>query len=412
MNLREEAKKLLLKNYSLTGSQYIAPDSSRYHTDQWLWDSCFHAIVCAELGMKDLAKNEIERLLPWQSEDGWIPHQIYKKQHLKWPTPSNLERLFYKNESRKFHSSITQPPVMAQAVEAIDDQEWTQKILPKLIKFYLYFIQKRDPDMDGLISICHPCEARDTAPDFDFRRDFNIIGFFFSLLKLERQYKKLDWDITEIWRKNLFNVEDLMFNCIWIDGLRSLSRLIMACGYERKSAEYIKNLADMSEAAIYKLCWDEKDRVLRNLDSQNRQIKQLTISNLFPLILDNIPETMSKALIEHLQNPEEFWTPHPIPSVAKNNPAFDPDSGFYCNWRGPTWINMNWFIVRGLVKHGYHDIAGEIAEKTREMIEREGFREFYNPLTGKGLRNSTKGFGWSTLVITFPKILKEKQRPE
>lgn len=413
MDIREKARELLLKNYELTGRQYIAPDG--YHTDQWLWDSCFHAIACTELGLKALAKNEIEKLLRWQTEDGWIPHQIYAGRKRK---NFDIERWFYKKEHRKFHSSITQPPVLAQAVEAINNPEWTQKILPNLVKFYLYFHQKRDPDGDALISVCLPTETgRDTSPDFNFCQSFNTLGFVLSLWKIEWQYKKLDWDIEKIWQKNLFNVEDIMFNCIWIDGLGSLHRLIMAYGYEgmvpgqkpQEVAQKIKSLAENSEKAIYNLCWDKKDKIFYSLDEKNRKIRRETVSCLFPLILDNITEKMQQALLEHLTNHEEFWTAHPIPSAAKDDPAFDPNSEYYCNWRGPVWINMNWFLIKGLVKHGYCKEAELLAEKTRQMVEKEGFREFYNPLSGRGLRKKTEGFGWSTLVVTFPKILKESK---
>jgi glycogen debranching enzyme len=426
MGLKERARKLILQNYAATNGSYICPNV-RHHKDQWLWDSCFHAIVCVELGLKNLAKNEIEKLLKWQQKNGWIPHQIYKSPKRKL---SDLERPLYKKEHQRFHSSITQPPVMAQAVEAINDPAWTQKILHSLTKFYLYFPEKQDPDNDGLISICHPCESgRDTSAELDFFkphfkkpfRIFNILLFHLFLYWLEFNYKKVGWDIDKIWKKDLFNVEDLMFHCIWVDGLRSLERLIRAHGpdvfflNERERglnkdelSEYIKKLADRSEKMVYELCWDEKDKIFYSLDSKNQKIKKVTVSNLFPLILDNIPQKMHRALVDHLKNPEEFWTPYPIPSLTKNDPDFDPDSGFYCNWRGPIWINMNWFIIRGLVKHGYRDIAKEITEKTLKMVEKEGFREFYNPLTGQGLRETTRGFGWSTLTVTLSKILKEE----
>lgn len=400
MDLKEKAEALLLKNYKLTGKRYIAPDGAFFHIHQWLWDSCFHTISCSELGLKDLAKNEVTRLLGWQREDGWIPHLIYHGPVSKF---FDLERRLYKKEHRKFHSSISQPPVLAQAVKAINEPDFTKEVLPALTKFYLYFKEKQDPDNDNLISICHPCEGgRDTSAEFDFFRwrikRKNFLGFadpilhYFGLFKLEWEYRKLNWDIGKIWQKNLFNVEDLMFNCVWAEGLRILGQ---------------NDLADKTEEAIYQLCWDEKDKIFYSLDAKNQKIRRKTISSLFPLILDNIPAKMRQSLVEHLTNKEEFWTEYPIPSLAKNDPEFSPAQGLYCNWQGPVWINMNWFIIKGLIKHGYREIAQEIAEKTYQMIEKEGFREFYNSLTGQGLRWPTRNFSWSTLVITFPKILEE-----
>lgn len=423
MNLREQAKQLMLRNYVSSGRKYIPPNPTHYK-DQWLWDSCFHAIICAELGLIELAKNEVEKLLKWQRKDGWIPHQIYRSPKRK---RSDLERPLYKKEHNRFHSSITQPAVMAQAVEAINDLEWTKKILPALIKFYGYFIEKQDPDGDGLIAICHPCESgRDSSPEFDVFKwrgkkgssfwNFNLTRYQLSKYKLELGYKIMGWDIERIWKKDcpplfkplikIFNIEDLMFHCIWVDGLRSLTRLCRAC-QEKEKAQKFKRLADYCEKAVYNLCWDKKDKIFYSLDSKNQKIKRKTVSNLFPLILDNIPTKMLRALVKCLTNPREFWTPYPIPSTAKNDPEFDPNCETFCNWRGPTWINANWFIVRGLAKHGYWSLAREIAEKTQKMIEKEGIWEFYNPITGKGLRETSRNFGWSTLVITFPKILKE-----
>ena len=410
MNLREKAKELMLRNHQVTGKKYICPSWPHYKS-QWLWDSCFHAIICVELGLKDLAKNEIERLLKSQREDGWIPHMIYHRDRLPWFIQA--ERFLFGKKGRKLYSAHTQPPMIAQAVEAINDSEWTKKILPALVKFYNYFIEKQDPDKDGLISICHPHESgRDTSPELAlfslkkgrFKKFLFPICHSLSILKLEWEYRKLDWDIEKIWQKDLYNIEDLMFHCIWVDGLRSLARLWIICGNKEK-AQNLEKLADQHEKPVYSLCYDEKDRFFYSLDSKNQKIKRKTISNLFPIILENIPTKMQQSIVEHLINPEEFWTPYPIPSIARNDPEFDLSAKFYSNWRGPVWINMNWFILRGLVKHGYRDSAEKIAQKTLEMIEREGFWEFYNPLTGKRLRKLTQNFGWSALFVTFPKIL-------
>ena len=35
--------------------------------------------------------------------------------------------------------------------------------------------------------------------------------------------------------------------------------------------------------------------------------------------------------------------------------------------------------------------------RTRELVDKHGFREFYNPYTGEPY--GAPGFGWSTLVI-------------
>lgn len=404
MNLREKAKELMQCNYQAGGRRYITPAWPHYRY-QWLWDSCFHAIICAELGMKDLAKNEIKKLLEWQKQDGFIPHMLFHGQS-RW---YDIERWTFKD--RKFHSNYTQPAVMALALEAINNPEFTRKVLPQVIKFYAYFIEKQDPDSDGLISICHPCESgRDTDPTFDFikswKSKFGLLKYADVLLEVNCPYRRLDWDIKKIWQLNRFNVKDVMFVCIWIDGMRTLGRMVE----DKKVKWAIKHLTDWVESAVYKKMWNEKDKIFYALDSNHQQIKNLTVSNLFPLILDNIPEKMLKGLVEHLTNPQEFWTNYPIPSTSVNDPGFQADyKRGMAPWRGPVWINMNWYLIRGLVKHGQKypfllDIADVIAKKTIDMVEREGFWECYHPFTGRGMR--VENFGWSGLVVTFDRILK------
>jgi len=76
-----------------------------------------------------------------------------------------------------------------------------------------------------------------------------------------------------------------------------------------------------------------------------------------------------------------------------NNDNFQPNR----YWRGSTWINMNWFIYKGLRNYGFDDIANELKSKTMEMIEKSGFYEYYNPINGKGL--GAKDFIWSGLIF-------------
>ena len=407
MYLREKARELILNNFKATGEKYIAPSWPHYK-QQWLWDSCFHAMICAELGLQDLAKNEIENLLKWQQPEGWIPHTLYHK--IPPSLHSRIEWNFFKKAHRKFHSSHTQPPVLAQAIKAINDARFTQDIFPELVKFYLYFQQKRDPDNDGLISIFHPCEARDVSPEFlellpkfkGLLRFLNIVSPLRYFL-LAREYQKLNWDIEKIWQKNLFNVEDLMFHCIWVEGLRTLIGLSL----DAQISQQLKGIADRAEQAVFESCWDKREKIFYSLDSQHRKLKPVTISNLFPLILDNLPKPMAEGLIEHLTNPQEFWTPYPIPCVSLKAGKKPTRFGtLFRLWNEPTvWINTNWFILRGLVRHGYADLARHLSQKTIEMVEREGFWECYHPFTGKGLRRVSRNFGWSGLVVTFPKIL-------
>ncbi|MCG3224290.1 MAG: hypothetical protein H7647_07475 [Candidatus Heimdallarchaeota archaeon] len=70
-------------------------------------------------------------------------------------------------------------------------------------------------------------------------------------------------------------------------------------------------------------------------------------------------------------------------------------------WRGSIWIDTNFFLLNGLRRHNETRIAEKLTEKTLNLVNESGFREFYNPITGDG--GGAKSFGWSTLILLMQK---------
>jgi hypothetical protein len=105
-------------------------------------------------------------------------------------------------------------------------------------------------------------------------------------------------------------------------------------------------------------------------------------------------EEQAARLVEHLKNPETFWTGYPVPSAALDAPGFAPDK----YWRGNVWINLNWIVIQGLRNYGYHDLADELSERTLRLIMKHPVsHEYYNPLTGDGL--GAKYYGWTASLF-------------
>ncbi len=160
-----------------------------------------------------------------------------------------------------------------------------------------------------------------------------------------------------------------MVNAIYADGLRCLAKLTDL----PQEADEFKARADRVRASLEAKCWDEEPT------------KVLTFSSLFPLILADLDPSKAKRLIDdHLLNAREFWLPYPVPSVAATEPSFDPKWRTNTTWRGPTWVNVNWYLYWGLRAHGRADLASDLAERTVRMMASGGIREFYDPLTGDG----------------------------
>jgi glycogen debranching enzyme len=87
-----------------------------------------------------------------------------------------------------------------------------------------------------------------------------------------------------------------------------------------------------------------------------------------------------------------------VPSVSRRHPAYAPSPAFgKLLWRGPSWINTNWYLARAMRRHGHEAAARRIEDASLELVERSGFREHYHPDTGEGY--GAKDFSWSALVL-------------
>ena len=84
---------------------YTVPNGAVYPF-QWLWDSCFHAVVWAALGEGERARSELAHLFRTQDELGFVPHVDYE------PDPAHHAR----SGGGAGQSSITQPPMYGHAV--------------------------------------------------------------------------------------------------------------------------------------------------------------------------------------------------------------------------------------------------------------------------------------------------------
>lgn len=379
---------------------YVCPSNVTYPF-QWLWDSCFHAIALSHVDVK-LAQQELLCLLQAAQPDGFIPHMIL------W------EREKYIDKVRTYSiwlltdylTAISQPPVLAQAVEKVfqagQDAGFLQAVLPKVKAFYRWWIQTRDPDHDGLVAIIQPDESGlDALPSYDALMRLPTVdrpGLRQAMRRLFKEYEPLRGDPAALMAADIFIVEDLLTNCIYAQGLRALVRLCQASAAGEDAAEFAQ-MAERVERAIVDKCYDERRGIFFDLlGAAEKPSGVVTFASLLPLMLEHLDPAICRRLVEeHLHNPAEFWLPYPLPSVPANEPSFDPEAKTNLLWRGSTWISPNWFVVGALRQHGYPEIADDLADRTCALVARNGFREYYSPYTGNGY--GAPDFGWTTLVL-------------
>ena len=118
--------------------------------------------------------------------------------------------------------------------------------------------------------------------------------------------------------------------------------------------------------------------------------------NLFPLWTGQLPEDIKNRLLEQLINPDMFWGKYKIPTVARNDPHYDPQT----MWRGPVWANINYFFVEALESIGEIGLADDLRDSTLEMImAQNGIFEYYDAETGVPPKRAVNIFGWTSAVF-------------
>lgn len=384
--------------------------SVRDYPFQWFWDSCFHAIVWSRFDV-ERAADELRGLLAAQDADGLIPHVVFWKDdlvsrlqwhHLESRTDGSVP--FH----RKPHTTAQmQPPVLAQAVERVvhaGAEGFLDEALPHLERYYRYLAALRDPDGDGLISIVSQFESGlDFSPVYDEAvgaRRPGPAALFARTRLLQLKNKLANYDLDTIFRRYRHHQEDVLVNAVYGQGLRALARLATRAGGEA-TARWATRTADEVTGALLERAWDERLGLFLNLagpDERRSRVK--TIHGLMPLVLPDLPPGIAARLAEHLEDPRTFGAPFPVPSVALDEPTFTRNHrirGFRFIWRGPLSLNTNWFLVHGLRSHGYSDLADRIARRSREVVERGGLNEFYDPLSGSPV--GAERFGWATLAV-------------
>jgi hypothetical protein len=352
---------------------YTRPSPSRYPW-QWYWDSCFCAIVWRRFDPAR-ARAELESLLRAGREDGFIGHTVF------WERAVSLSRLAFYNvaERRSPMTSTIQPPLLAWAWRITTGTDPAAN--PGIVAQADWLARERDLEGDGLLWIVQPDESGlDASPKFDpvwGRRANGRLGF----PCLVRRNRRLGFSARRIRDAGGPILCEVLTNVLWSLSLQALGR-------------------GSATPALVERLWDERlGLFLDRGQPGDLRPAVSTWASLAPLALPDLPVEIGRRLVEHLLDPERFWTPVAPPSVSAEEPAYEPGGGrgpIRRYWRGPAWVNSAWLVWLGLRRLAYEREAAELAERIGAAVARAGLREYYDPRDGHGL--GARRFAWSALI--------------
>ena len=380
---------------------FVCPSSTTYPF-QWWWDSAFIAVALLHVD-PELAKQEIRCLLQGARPDGFMPHMIL------WEKSAHERALaeYSIRLAHPFYTATIQPPVIGRSVERIydatRDREFVREVIPTIRRIFDWLDDVRDPDRDGLIAIIQPDESGlDASPKYDAAMGVPFDPPSETLPALRRSMRRLfaayeGHAAREQPLQDVFLFEDVMVNSIYADSLRALAALCRATGLP--GADDLEARRAKCVQALLAKCWDGGAAAFWDLCGKaEEQVKVPAFTMLFPLILPELDARIARRLVdEHLTNEKEFWLTYPVPSIAATDPSFDPGWRTDTTWRGPSWMNVNWYLYWGLRQHGFDDVARELARRSIDLVAMSGVREFYDPITGAG--EGARDFAWTTLVL-------------
>ena len=64
-----------------------------------------------------------------------------------------------------------------------------------------------------------------------------------------------------------------------------------------------------------------------------------------------------------------------MPSFDLTDPRYYPQR----YWRGPTWLNANWLLIKGLQTHGRKELARKLTDAMIRLTDQEGLRGYFKP---------------------------------
>lgn len=426
-----KAKGVLEANW--TGS-YTVPAHGLY-PHQWNWDSGFIAIGRSWYDTRR-AMEELTSLFKAQWKNGMLPQIVFNREKLGtyFPEPDfwQAERSPDAPEG-PLTSGITMPPIHAVAALKIYENARTKEevvpflewLYPRLLSFHRYLYRERDPEGTGLVYIRHPWESgMDNSPMWDrvfeaidlsraeippYRRRDLSHGVKAEMRPRDRDYDRFVY-LVDLFRRNRYDegairgecpflVLGPLFNSVLCASNEALVRMAEVLGEPHKEQEewYGMTGKAISERLFHREHGGEHGTFDFFSLTEGRLMEVDTAAGFMPLFAGAATREQAEALYGRLDS-MSFCALHQgncftVPNYDTRKAGFESLN----YWRGPVWININWLLMKGLRRYGYHQKADSLAKDILQLPVRFGFHEYYDSFTGMGYGSS--GFSWTAALF-------------
>ncbi|MEL7091806.1 MAG: hypothetical protein AAFN94_08745 [Pseudomonadota bacterium] len=407
MALRDEAMAILRAN---DRGGFTIPTHGLYPY-QWNWDSAFTALGFATFD-PDRAWAEVTSLLAGQWPDGMIPSILFRTEAqdyfpgpARWgPTPGPIPS-----------TGVSQPPVLATVVRKLTEGAPVRRaaVFEQLFAWHRWYHDARTSD--GIVCTVHPWETgRDNCPEWNigldrmavapdlepyvrtdnkhsnprFRPTQEQYDKYLTIVQFGRQ---IGWDQRRLTDEGPFLMADPNIHFVLLRADKDLRAMAEALGKPAEVLDQIDAWIAKGEAASDYL-WNADLGAFTARDVRSGVFSP-GFSNCSALCFyaDAGTEDQRARTLDNMRRVAAKAT-YMLPSWDPDAPGFEPQR----YWCGPIWPQMNYMTALGLEECGHAAMAARVRAGLTMAIEKSGFWECFDPLTGEGCVSGN--FSWTAAL--------------
>ncbi|MDR3267673.1 MAG: hypothetical protein LBT83_01215 [Tannerella sp.] len=367
-NLHKAAEKVCKSNEKVFAGKTVLIEGGGYH-GIWLETQPMGGEMYAKRNIIP-AMNNVLFFIEYQSPDGRFPGTIYHDSVMQ-PLFTHMQGLYF-----------TTPALNLFYWNKKRDKEYLQKIYGSLVAFDNYLWKYRDSDGDGCLETW--C-VWDTGEDNSSR---------FTGTKLNSG----GWLGETPPDDPVFPYESMDYMSYSYDMRATLAQIsvLLGNGKEQEWNDKAKAVQDKIKSYL----WDDSRGACFDRDNHNKTIPTLIHNNLRAMYHGSFTQEMADRFVkEHLLNPDEFFTPMPLPSIAVNDPVFR--NGHDNDWGGPPMGLTYQRAIRALENYGYFSEITLLGEKLITAVaQKNTFAQQFDPFTSEfGVVDRRTDYGPTTLSV-------------
>lgn len=372
VGLAAAARTVLEANWRSEG--YTVPNAEVYPF-QWLWDSCFHAIAWAELGVPDRAHSELAHLFRTQTADGFVPHIDYEFAPLHHAD-------FWGRADR---STITQPPMFGHAIAELHRRGIDVADLVEPATRGLLFLFDERERVDDLIALCHPWESgADDCPRWDHWCDGAWTVDAWRARKSALVTTLRVNDCGSPVSNSSFRVASCGFNALVAFNAIELHEVT---GDDRLLDRALSLIASLDTR------WDASLRTWVDAgDSEQSSAAVRSLDAVLPVLV-TADETRVDAVMEQLLDVDAFGGACGPAGVHRAEPTFEART----YWRGPAWPQLSYLLWVAARHRGRSHEAGSLGAALIAGAQRSRWAEYWDASDGHGLGAAPQS--WTAIAV-------------